>query len=345
MVANSVFCGAVGSNLNNLSSSSLFQSSTDNTITHGDIASNTNPSTNIDTNNSANEASNNINPNQSSTTQSNAFSTTTTTTLQALSTNENQRIISNTNIPNHNISLNNRKCLKNQWNSHSSYLRLQNHNKRLFNVQSQSHSSNANGSDNPTNNNANDSIENDENDDGGASLRDINTIRQSLGKVLGHKVYIWGQVSGTSLGFEDNEDSALPLHLDDSDLNDGSGFRDIAVAANQTAVVTGKGDLYVFGGSKYGELGIGEDVGSGGSTFGNIAGSQFTQLTPVKVDGISNVVKVSCGARHTAAITANGELYTWGMTICFAFHLTMLHLFDPCTIFLLSIVFIYLFIA
>ena len=120
---------------------------------------------------------------------------------------------------------------------------LQNHNKRLFNVQSQSHSSNANGSDNLTNNNANDSIENDENDNGGASLRDINTIRQSLGKVLGYKVYIWGQVSGTSLEFEDNED-ALPLHLDDSNLNDGNGFRDIAVAANQTAVAHSK--LYIF---------------------------------------------------------------------------------------------------
>ena len=72
-----------------------------------------------------------------------------------------------------------------------------------------------------------------------ASFGDINTIRQSLGEVLGYKLYIgnWGQVSGTSLGFENNKDSAFGLHLDDTDLNDGGKFRDIAVASNQTAVV------------------------------------------------------------------------------------------------------------
>ena len=91
----------------------------------------------------------------------------------------------------------------------------------------------------------------------GARLCDINTIRQSFGTI---QSIHFGSRSGTSLGFEDGEDSAFRLHLDDTNLNECSGFRDTAVAANQTAVV---GDLDVFGRSKYGELGMREDVGSG----------------------------------------------------------------------------------
>ena len=54
---------------------------------------------------------------------------------------------------------------------------------------------------------------------------------------LGKQVFVWGQLSGSSLGLGDNEkDSAIPLLLPDID---GTGYKDISCGVNHTAIVTG----------------------------------------------------------------------------------------------------------
>jgi len=64
------------------------------------------------------------------------------------------------------------------------------------------------------------------------------------------------------------------------------------------AAISSDGDLYTWGSNKSGQLGHGEIGGHVG--------------TPTKVPGISNIVSVSLGDVHSAAITASGDLYTWG---------------------------------
>ena len=63
--------------------------------------------------------------------------------------------------------------------------------------------------------------------------------------------------------------------------------------------ITNTGQLYSWGEGSYGRLGHGDTV---------------TVKTPKHVEALKDVVVVqaSCGARHSAAVTADGVLYTWG---------------------------------
>jgi len=74
----------------------------------------------------------------------------------------------------------------------------------------------------------------------------------------------------------------------------------VSLGASHSAAITANGDLYMWGANTWGQLGLGD------------SGSGTNRLTPTKVPGISNVVSVSLGFTHSAAITANGDLYTWG---------------------------------
>ena len=63
--------------------------------------------------------------------------------------------------------------------------------------------------------------------------------------------------------------------------------------------LTNTGEVYSWGEGSYGRLGHGDTV---------------TIKTPKRVEALKDiaVVQVSCGSRHSAAITADGVLYTWG---------------------------------
>ena len=66
-----------------------------------------------------------------------------------------------------------------------------------------------------------------------------------------------------------------------------------------SAVVTADGEIFTFGIGEYGVLGHGNDERS---------------VRPRRVDALvgEHVASVSCGWRHTACLTQNGGLFTWG---------------------------------
>lgn len=70
-------------------------------------------------------------------------------------------------------------------------------------------------------------------------------------------------------------------------------------------MVTAGGHLYAMGSNAFGKLGISPKDGEDLLEF-------FT--TPKLVDGLMSrhVTKVSCGWNHTAAITKEGSVFTWG---------------------------------
>ena len=95
------------------------------------------------------------------------------------------------------------------------------------------------------------------------------------------------------------------------------GFIDIDVGTNHSGLVTGNGHVYMFGTSVYGEMGLGEDIKSFSlsSVFGSSASSfnkENIYNKPTKIESLSNIIKISCGGRHTACIDDKGKLYTWG---------------------------------
>lgn len=57
------------------------------------------------------------------------------------------------------------------------------------------------------------------------------------------------------------------------------------------------GKVYSWGFNRYGQLGV---------------GSENNENLPTEIDGLQNVVFVSCGAEQTAALTADGKVYTFG---------------------------------
>eukprot|EP00271_Cylindrocystis_brebissonii_P000740 TRINITY_DN10964_c0_g2_i1.p1 TRINITY_DN10964_c0_g2~~TRINITY_DN10964_c0_g2_i1.p1 ORF type:complete len:266 (+),score=36.56 TRINITY_DN10964_c0_g2_i1:501-1298(+) len=81
------------------------------------------------------------------------------------------------------------------------------------------------------------------------------------------------------------------------------GLRVASVAAGlwHTACSTDSGDVYTWGGNQAGQLGTGEGQG---------------EVRPRLVEAPSledkHVIQVASGARHTAALTGCGRLYTWG---------------------------------
>ncbi|PFH31844.1 regulator of chromosome condensation (RCC1) repeat-containing protein [Besnoitia besnoiti] len=100
------------------------------------------------------------------------------------------------------------------------------------------------------------------------------------------------------LGHGDEEDRHLPTPVP---ALENLNVTAIACGAHHTACVTSGGVLYTWGGAAFGKLGLGAIRGS--------------QLLPKHVGGPlrrKTAVAVALGAQHSACITADGELFTWG---------------------------------
>lgn len=78
-------------------------------------------------------------------------------------------------------------------------------------------------------------------------------------------------------------------------------------------IITDKGDLVTLGNSMHGQLGLGQgDIKSRqGKNNYRPSSIQSKNAQMDKVD-IKDVKQVSCGFRHTACVTDDGKLYTWG---------------------------------
>ena len=79
----------------------------------------------------------------------------------------------------------------------------------------------------------------------------------------------------------------------------GIGVKQIAAGLWHTLCVTVNGHIYAFGGNQFGQLGSGSDQ---------------PETLPKLLDTFeNNLIKiVSCGARHSALLTDDGHLFTWG---------------------------------
>ncbi|KAK2158775.1 hypothetical protein LSH36_164g05038 [Paralvinella palmiformis] len=107
-------------------------------------------------------------------------------------------------------------------------------------------------------------------------------------------LYVWGSNCEGQLGLGEEQEAWQPvrLKLDEKIISVACGYY-------HTALVTENGDLYTFGETEDGKLGLGHDPDE--------------HKTPQKVDGIhGKVVHVSCGGKHTVAVTDTGKMYTFG---------------------------------
>ncbi|CAL5192144.1 unnamed protein product [Lathyrus oleraceus] len=79
----------------------------------------------------------------------------------------------------------------------------------------------------------------------------------------------------------------------------GTRVKKIAAGLWHTLCVTVNGQIYAFGGNQFGQLGTGNDQ---------------PETSPRLLDTFENNLSriISCGARHSALLTDDGHLFTWG---------------------------------
>mmetsp|Transcript_29055 Transcript_29055/g.41088 ORF Transcript_29055/g.41088 Transcript_29055/m.41088 type:complete len:593 (-) Transcript_29055:1722-3500(-) len=112
----------------------------------------------------------------------------------------------------------------------------------------------------------------------------------------GLAVFSWGRGEDGQLGLGDTSDQDEPTYVD---ALRGVGVRQIACGSGHTVVLTIDGEVYTWGRGDDGRLGHGDN---GWKYVPRITQSLAGQV----------VVQVTCGSYHTAAVTGNGDLYTWG---------------------------------
>ena len=111
-------------------------------------------------------------------------------------------------------------------------------------------------------------------------------------------LYTWGRAQGGRLGHGEGEQDVLKPKQIYIISQKNPVF--ISAGESHSAVITDKGKVYTWGSGGFGRLGHGPESGK--------------ECVPRLVEGLQNenVVRLSCGALHTLALTKRGEIYTWG---------------------------------
>lgn len=108
-------------------------------------------------------------------------------------------------------------------------------------------------------------------------------------------LYMWGSNHYGQLGDGTQTYTNTPKKI-------MSNVVSVSLGTNHSAAITSNGDLYLWGNNTSGQIGVG--YASDSSSFDGI-------LKPTKI--MSNVIDVSLGSGFSAAVTADGSLYTWGI--------------------------------
>ena len=119
-------------------------------------------------------------------------------------------------------------------------------------------------------------------------------------------LWVWGSNSFCNLGIEEEEERDVAFGTSHKVLTPTrlmSNVVAVSCGSDYTAAIKTDGSLWTWGRDYFGALGSG-GVGDSGS------GPFKYRCTPTKV--LDDVVAVSCGAAHTAAIQSDGSLWMWG---------------------------------
>ncbi|GMH78228.1 hypothetical protein TrST_g897 [Triparma strigata] len=111
-------------------------------------------------------------------------------------------------------------------------------------------------------------------------------------------VYSWGRGEDGQLGVGDTSDQSLPI-LVSTFLTSPSPPQTISCGSGHTVVLSTSGHIYTWGRGDDGRLGHGDN-----------GWKYIPRLVQTLKETV--VVKVTCGSYHTAAVTQEGRLFTWG---------------------------------
>ncbi len=149
----------------------------------------------------------------------------------------------------------------------------------------------------------------------GKADTDVAVGRHFACTISSNEVYCWGSNERGQLGNGSTTPSLRPVKVTQTTGLAGKQLSNI-VTTEKTACVIASGDIYCWGDSRYGQLGISVGI----SSYSNTS-STYYRTTPVKVSTIGASVSAGLAvtkiattpsARHICAIVAAGDAYCWG---------------------------------
>lgn len=109
--------------------------------------------------------------------------------------------------------------------------------------------------------------------------------------------YIWGKGEHGQLGTGDRSGSNIPVIID---AFNSISITQISLGTSHTLALTNEGRLYSWGYGGDGRLG-----------HGNTLDVLYPKLVETLIN--ENIIEIKCGELHSAALTNEGKLYTWGL--------------------------------
>lgn len=106
-------------------------------------------------------------------------------------------------------------------------------------------------------------------------------------------VWSWGSNESGQLGDGTRNNRLTPMKI-----NNLAGIKGSSSGGQHTLALTNSGEVYSWGLNSYGQLGIGSSV--------------YNQLTPLKIQNLTNVVSIDAGSAHSIALKSDGTVWTWG---------------------------------
>lgn len=107
-------------------------------------------------------------------------------------------------------------------------------------------------------------------------------------------VWFWGDLGGN--GSISDSDAIVPIQI--------SGLQNIvriSAGGSHALALRDDGTVWAWGNNGFGELGQNNQTDSG--------------LTPLQVSGLTNIVDITAGGNISAALSRNGDLYSWGSNV------------------------------
>ncbi|XP_023239739.1 RCC1 domain-containing protein 1-like isoform X2 [Centruroides sculpturatus] len=120
------------------------------------------------------------------------------------------------------------------------------------------------------------------------------------------KIYSYGLGSRGQLGHGTTENEETPRVVE---ALEGIPIKMIATGGWHSVALSTIGDIYVWGWNESGQLGLPASI-SNKKLSEVVTFQAIPQLLDFPHDAI--IKTVSCGSRHTAAISEDGQLWTWG---------------------------------
>ena len=109
------------------------------------------------------------------------------------------------------------------------------------------------------------------------------------------ELYAWGRNRYGQLGDGTNADKNTPTRI-----GTASNWVKVAAGHSHSLAINADGELYAWGYNRYGQLGDGTN------------GISTNKNRPTRIGTATNWSQVAAGGRHSLAINADGELYSWG---------------------------------